>query len=150
MKIYVVVVEALRRKERGDERVEKLVWVPVNLFCKISFPVTHLMPYYAETGRSRPLIAWFTDNFISKTKPNSALALFGSLIFSRPSSTGLLGLYPTQNLQISLQNNGSDIQTCQMQLHQPLCLGVSIGADKGGVMEGGEIDSNIMAPIWQS
>jgi hypothetical protein len=38
--------------------VEKLVWVPVNLFCKISFPVTHLMPYYAETGDSRPLIAW--------------------------------------------------------------------------------------------
>jgi hypothetical protein len=37
--------------------VEKLVWVPVILFCKISFPVTHLMPYYAETGRSRPLIA---------------------------------------------------------------------------------------------
>jgi hypothetical protein len=28
------------------------------LFCKFSFSVTHLMPYYAETGRSRPLIAW--------------------------------------------------------------------------------------------
>jgi hypothetical protein len=25
----------------------------------MSFPVKHLMPYYAETGRSRPLIAWF-------------------------------------------------------------------------------------------
>jgi len=37
--------------------VEKLVWVPVILFCKISFPVTHQMPYYAETGRSPPLIA---------------------------------------------------------------------------------------------
>jgi hypothetical protein len=37
--------------------VEKLVWVPVILFCKISFPVTYLMAYYAETGRSRPLIA---------------------------------------------------------------------------------------------
>jgi hypothetical protein len=37
--------------------VEKLVWVPVILFCNISFPVMHLMPYYAETGRSRPLIA---------------------------------------------------------------------------------------------
>jgi hypothetical protein len=37
--------------------VEKLVWVPVLSFCKISFPVTHLMPYYAETGRSRPLIS---------------------------------------------------------------------------------------------
>jgi hypothetical protein len=34
--------------------VAKLVWVPVILFCKISFPVTHLMPYWcAETGRSR-------------------------------------------------------------------------------------------------
>jgi hypothetical protein len=38
--------------------VEKLVWVPVISFCKISFPVTHVMPYYAGTGRSRPLIAW--------------------------------------------------------------------------------------------
>ncbi len=37
--------------------VEKLVWVPIILFCKISFPVTHLMPYHAETGRSHPLIA---------------------------------------------------------------------------------------------
>ncbi len=36
--------------------VEKLVWVPVISFCKIRFPVMHLMPYYAETGRSRPLI----------------------------------------------------------------------------------------------
>jgi hypothetical protein len=37
---------------------KKLVWVSVIFrFCKISFPVTHLMPYYAETGRSRPLIA---------------------------------------------------------------------------------------------
>ncbi len=64
MKIYVAAVEALRIKERGDETqfppklVQKLVWVPVISFCKISFPVKHLMPYYAETGRSRPLIAW--------------------------------------------------------------------------------------------
>jgi hypothetical protein len=57
-------VEALRKKERGDETQfttkvagKKLVWVPVISFCKISFPVTHLMAYYAETGRSRPLIA---------------------------------------------------------------------------------------------
>jgi hypothetical protein len=56
-------VEALRKKERGDETelppkvVEKLVWVPVISFSKISFPVTHLMPYYSETGRSRPLFA---------------------------------------------------------------------------------------------
>jgi hypothetical protein len=37
--------------------VESLVWVPVISFCEISFPVTHLMAYYAETGRSGPLIA---------------------------------------------------------------------------------------------
>jgi hypothetical protein len=61
--------------------VEKLVWVPIISFCKISFSVihlmackisfsvthlmackisfsvTHLMAYYAETGRSHPLIA---------------------------------------------------------------------------------------------
>jgi len=37
--------------------VEKLVWVPVILFCKISFPVTHLMHFNAKTGRSHPLIA---------------------------------------------------------------------------------------------
>jgi hypothetical protein len=43
--------------------VEKLVWLPVVSFCKISFPVTHLMPSYAETGHSRPLIAQLTDNF---------------------------------------------------------------------------------------
>jgi hypothetical protein len=37
--------------------VEKLVWVPDISFSKISFPVTHLMPYHAETDCSRPLIA---------------------------------------------------------------------------------------------
>jgi hypothetical protein len=38
--------------------VEKLVWVPVISFCKISsFPVKHFMAYYAETDHSRPLIA---------------------------------------------------------------------------------------------
>jgi hypothetical protein len=64
VKIYVAAGEALKKKERGDgtlslppKLVEKLVWVPVILLCKISFPVSHLMPYYAETGRSRPLIA---------------------------------------------------------------------------------------------
>jgi hypothetical protein len=51
-------LEALREKERGDETqvtpklVEKLVWVPI-----IWFLVKDLMPYYAETGHSRPLIA---------------------------------------------------------------------------------------------
>jgi hypothetical protein len=65
LKIYVVAVEALKEKERGDETeslspklVEKLIWVPVISFCKISFPVTHLMPYYAETDHSRYLVAW--------------------------------------------------------------------------------------------
>jgi len=44
--------------------VEKLVWVQVISFCKISFPVTYLMPYYAETGRSRPLIAPLYGQFL--------------------------------------------------------------------------------------
>jgi hypothetical protein len=63
VKIYVAAVEALRKEERGDELssppklVEKLVWVPVISFCEISFPVKHMMPYYVETGHSRPLIA---------------------------------------------------------------------------------------------
>jgi hypothetical protein len=35
--------------------VEKLVWVPVILLSKTSFPVTRLMPNYVETGRSHPL-----------------------------------------------------------------------------------------------
>jgi hypothetical protein len=34
--------------------VEKLVWVPVILFCKISFPVTHLMAYYETDSLSPP------------------------------------------------------------------------------------------------
>jgi hypothetical protein len=57
-------VETLRKKERGDETQfttkigGKLVWVPVIIsFCKVSFPVTHLMPYYAKTCCSHPLIA---------------------------------------------------------------------------------------------
>jgi hypothetical protein len=67
VKIYVAAVEALKKKERQDEAklpklVEKLVWDPVILFCKISFSVTHLMPCYAETGRSRPPNR-LTDNF---------------------------------------------------------------------------------------
>jgi hypothetical protein len=51
--IYVAIMEALRKKERGDETQfttkigGKLVWVPVISFCKISFPVMHLLPYYA-------------------------------------------------------------------------------------------------------
>jgi hypothetical protein len=64
VKIYVATVEALRKKERRDETQftteiggKKLVWVPVISFRKISFPVPRLMPYYAKTDRSRPLIA---------------------------------------------------------------------------------------------
>jgi hypothetical protein len=34
--------------------VEKLVWVPIISFRKISFLVKELMPDYAETGHSRP------------------------------------------------------------------------------------------------
>jgi hypothetical protein len=52
VKIYVAAVKVLRKKERGTETqflppklVEKLVWVPVTSFSKISFPVTHLMAY---------------------------------------------------------------------------------------------------------
>jgi hypothetical protein len=41
----------------------KLVWVPVISFCKVSFPVTHLMPYYAKTCCSRPLIDNLNINF---------------------------------------------------------------------------------------
>jgi len=67
VKVYVAAVEALRKKERQDETqfsllpklVEKPVWVPIIWFCKIFIPrYTHLMPSYAETGHSRPLIAW--------------------------------------------------------------------------------------------
>jgi hypothetical protein len=62
VKIYVAAVEALRKNERQYETqlttkiglVEKLGSVPVISFHKISFPVKRLMPYYAETDRSRP------------------------------------------------------------------------------------------------
>ncbi len=59
MKIYVA---AVKRKDGmklslPPKLMEKLVWVLAISFCKISFPVMHLMPYYAETGDSRPLIA---------------------------------------------------------------------------------------------
>ncbi len=60
VEIYVPAVEALRKEERGDKTqfitklVEKLVWVSVILFCKISFPVTHLMPYYSKLAIFAP------------------------------------------------------------------------------------------------
>jgi len=65
VKIYVAAVQALRKKETQDETQfttkigEKTSLTPPPLFpfAKFSFPVTHLMPYYAETGRSCPLVA---------------------------------------------------------------------------------------------
>ncbi len=65
MKIYVVAVEGLKKKERQDETQfttnfgGKTSLGPNQLlgFVKFSFPVMHMMPYYAETGHSRPLIA---------------------------------------------------------------------------------------------
>jgi hypothetical protein len=59
VKIYVAAVQALRKRKHRmklslpPKFVEKLVWVP---FVKFSFLVKCLMSYYAETGRSRPLI----------------------------------------------------------------------------------------------
>jgi hypothetical protein len=59
VKIYVSAVKALGKKKRVDEtEFATKIGRKISLDpCKISFPVTHLMPYYAETGRSRPLIA---------------------------------------------------------------------------------------------
>jgi hypothetical protein len=60
---YVAVVEALGKKERGDEtqftpKIGGKTRLGHSYFVrKISFSVTHLMPYYTETGRSWPLIA---------------------------------------------------------------------------------------------
>jgi hypothetical protein len=45
--------------------VEELVWVSVISFCKMSFSVTHLMPYYAEGDRFWPLIALTLWNFFN-------------------------------------------------------------------------------------
>jgi hypothetical protein len=45
VKIYVAAMEALKKKERQDEKLSlspkiggKLVWIPVILFCKIFIP----------------------------------------------------------------------------------------------------------------
>jgi hypothetical protein len=50
VKIYVAAMEALK-KERQDE-----TQVTTKIGGKFSFPVACLMPYYAKTGHSRPLI----------------------------------------------------------------------------------------------
>jgi hypothetical protein len=59
---YVAAVKALMKEgmklNLPPKLVEKLVWVQVISFCKISFPITRLMAYYAETGESRHLIPW--------------------------------------------------------------------------------------------
>jgi hypothetical protein len=58
VKIYVPAVETLRKEgtklRLPPKLVEKLVWVPVFSFCKISFPVRHLMPYYARNWPFSP------------------------------------------------------------------------------------------------
>ncbi len=63
MKIYVAAVEALRKKERQCETqfttkigAETSLGPSYFVFVQLSFPVTCLMPYYAEAGCSRPLI----------------------------------------------------------------------------------------------
>jgi len=64
VKIYVAVVQALQQKEAHDETQfttkiggKTSLGPSYFLFVKFSFPVMCLMPYYAETDCSRPLIA---------------------------------------------------------------------------------------------
>ncbi len=65
MKIYVAAAEALRKEDKQDEtqfttKIGGKTSLGPKLFCFVKFslfPVTRLMPYYAETGHSRPLIA---------------------------------------------------------------------------------------------
>jgi len=59
VKIYVAAVEALRIKERQDEtqfitKIGEKTSLSPKLF---RFPLTSLMPYYAETSRSLPIFA---------------------------------------------------------------------------------------------
>jgi hypothetical protein len=63
LKIYVVAVGALREKGKiGWNSVYHKKWWKTSLgpsyftLLKFSFSVTRLMPYYAETDHSRPLI----------------------------------------------------------------------------------------------
>jgi len=60
VKIHVVAVQALRQKETQDEtQYTTKIGGKTSLgpqlcpLVKFSFPVTRLMPYYAEPGRSR-------------------------------------------------------------------------------------------------
>jgi hypothetical protein len=67
VEIYVAAVEAGAQEKRKDvvklslppRLVEKLVWVLVILFCKISIlSYSFGALYYAKIGRFHPLIAW--------------------------------------------------------------------------------------------
>ncbi len=63
VKIYVAALKALGKNERQDETQPTKIGGKTCLdpslfrFVKFSFSVNRLMPYYVETGRSRPLIA---------------------------------------------------------------------------------------------
>jgi hypothetical protein len=64
MKIYVAAMKALKKNEIQDEtqfttKIDGKTSLSPSFFCfvRLSFPVTRLMPYYAETGCSHPLIA---------------------------------------------------------------------------------------------
>jgi len=67
VKIYVAAVEAKGKKERGDETQfttkigGKTSLGPSYSVYKISFPVMHLMPYYAKIGCPCPLIAQLSE-----------------------------------------------------------------------------------------
>jgi hypothetical protein len=63
VKTYFAAVEALGIKKRQDEtqfiiKIAGKTSLGPRYFVleTFSFPITHLMPYYVETGRSHPLI----------------------------------------------------------------------------------------------
>ncbi len=58
MKKYVAPLEELRKKERWDETqfTTKIDGKFSFCFVKFSLSVKRLMPYYAKTGHSRPVI----------------------------------------------------------------------------------------------
>ncbi len=68
VKIYVTVVEVVKKNERGDEtqfttKGGKLSLGLSYFVCKISFPVMHLIACYAKSGHFWPLIAWLYRQF---------------------------------------------------------------------------------------
>jgi len=56
LKIYVAAEEGKEGMKLSlpPKLMEKLVWVPVISFCKFSFQVTHLMPYYVQLAVLAP------------------------------------------------------------------------------------------------